>query len=93
MVPAAELARPHTFLSLAPMTSSSYPVRKPSVTAPKADGLAPEIIAAMEKTRRSSSLSSNGSGAGKMRFLKLGPVHSGVHEGEEGDWSEEVVVG
>jgi len=24
--------------------------------------------------------------------LKLGPVHHGVHEGEGGDWSEEVAI-
>jgi hypothetical protein len=44
------------------------------------------------KTRRSSSLSSDGSaskGALGRRFLKLGPVHGG--EGE-GDWSEDVVA-
>jgi len=42
------------------------------------------------KTRRSSSLSSEGSaGAAKRRFLKLGPVHFG--EGD-GDWSEDVVA-
>lgn len=40
------------------------------------------------KTRRSSSLSSNGSSQ-KKRFLKLGPVHFG--EGGNGDWSDEVV--
>ena len=39
------------------------------------------------KTRRSSSLSSDGS-TQKKRFLKLGPVHFG--EGD-GDWSEEVL--
>lgn len=44
------------------------------------------------KTRRSSSLSSDGSasnGTLGRRFLKLGPVHGG--EGE-GDWSEDVVA-
>jgi hypothetical protein len=41
------------------------------------------------KTRRSSSLSSDGSNQ-KRRFLKLGPVHFGEGAGS-GDWSEEVV--
>jgi len=40
------------------------------------------------KTRRSSSLSSDGS-TQKRRFLKLGPVHFG--EGGKDDWSEEVL--
>ena len=40
------------------------------------------------KTRRSSSLSSDG-GSQKKRFLKLGPVHFG--EGGNGDWSDVVV--
>jgi len=51
---------------------------------PTADGAEPL------KTRRSSSLSSEGSsGAAKKRFLKLGPVHFG--EGD-GDWSEDVLA-
>jgi len=41
------------------------------------------------KTRRSSSLSSEGS-TQKRRFLKLGPVHFGEGGGKD-DWSEEVV--
>jgi len=41
------------------------------------------------KTRRSSSLSSDGSNV-KRRFLRLGPVHFGEGGGKE-DWSEEVV--
>lgn len=87
------IAPPFAFLVLAPATSSSYPTRKDSVSAPVA---APEIDARLEKTRRSSSLGSDASAGGQkssMRFLKLGPVHSGVHAGEEGDWSEEVIVG
>ena len=44
-----------------------------------------------EKTRRSSSLSSEGSANGGKRFLKLGPVHSGARDGVTGDWSEEVL--
>jgi len=44
-----------------------------------------------EKTRRSSSLSSEGSANGGRRFLRLGPVHGGVSGGMDGDWSEEVL--
>ena len=44
------------------------------------------VIAEALKTRRSSSLSSDGSQ--KRRFLKLGPVHFG--ERGQGDWSEAV---
>jgi hypothetical protein len=41
------------------------------------------------KTRRSSSVTSDGSGRGpRRRFLKLGPVHFGVGDG---DWSEDVI--
>jgi hypothetical protein len=40
------------------------------------------------KSRRSSSLSSDGSNQ-KKRFLKLGPVHFG--DGGKNDWSEDVV--
>lgn len=95
-VPATEERRPSTFLSLAPTTSSSYPstplvkshspqspLNDPTAAAaPNAAALDSELL----KTRRSSSLSSNGTQ--KRRFLKLGPVHFG--EGD-GDWSEEVV--
>jgi hypothetical protein len=51
--------------------------------APSAETIDSELL----KTRRSSSLSSDGS-TQKKRFLKLGPVHFG--EGD-GDWSEEVL--
>jgi len=45
-------------------------------------------IAASLKTRRSSSITSEGStGSAKQRFLKLGPVHFGEGDGK-GDWSE-----
>jgi hypothetical protein len=103
MVSAAEereQSRPHTFLSLAPTTSASYPVRpasrSPAVKSPALEATAvrevPAAIEGMEKTRRSSSLSSNGSLSQKRRFLKLGPVHHGVHEGDGGDWSEEIAI-
>jgi len=95
----------HRFLSLAPTTSASYPstpksptlkaapVQKPIAAADTAAEVTtpalPIDVDAEHKTRRSSSLSSNGSLMAKRRFLKLGPVHFG--EGS-GDWSEEVVV-
>lgn len=99
-VPAAEeraQEQTHTFLSLAPATSASYPVQKPTVAAAKKESKQVETEEALalatpvvpgEKTRRSSSLSSDGSLVQKRRFLRLGPVHFGVGEG---DWSEEVV--
>ncbi|CAJ2500101.1 Uu.00g029540.m01.CDS01 [Anthostomella pinea] len=68
--------RPSTFLSLAPETSASYPT-----TQSTAPGLA----------RRSSSLGSQSS-AGSLRFLKLGPVHWGEHQGEHKDDFHEVAV-
>lgn len=104
-VPAREeraIAAPHTFLSLAPATSASYPTRRSCSESPKQAVIDAPIAAALEekkvptaqemedrlKTRRSSSLSSDGS---KMRFLRLGPVHHG--EGDAlGDWSEEVAI-
>jgi hypothetical protein len=90
---------PHTFLSLAPTTSSSYPLKPapktPVAQDPVMEATAPEAevvtIEGLEKTRRSSSLSSNGSLSQKRRFLKLGPVHHGMHQGEEGDFSEVVI--
>lgn len=101
LVPAAEersQVAVHKFLSLAPTTSASYPALPKSPT-PKSpvqkpvDGADAATIPALPvetdiKTRRSSSLSSNGSLMSKRRFLKLGPVHFG--EGD-GDWSEEVI--
>jgi len=105
LVPAAEersQAAVHSFLSLAPTTSASYPtmvakapksptVFKPVATADvaiEATTPALPVVDAEHKTRRSSSLSSNGSLMAKKRFLKLGPVHFGERDG---DWSEEVI--
>ncbi|KAH6711630.1 hypothetical protein BKA61DRAFT_94893 [Leptodontidium sp. MPI-SDFR-AT-0119] len=103
-VPAAEeraQLQTHTFLSLAPTTSASYPLAKPSpaakaLSAESKPAVTEEALALalaapavpVEKTRRSSSLSSDGSLMQKRRFLKLGPVHFGAGDG---DWSEEVV--
>jgi len=102
LVPAAEERSQitvHSFLSLAPTTSASYPTMakapkspayKPVATADAIEATTPvlPVVDAEHKTRRSSSLSSNGSLMAKKRFLKLGPVHFG--EGD-GDWSEEVI--
>jgi hypothetical protein len=67
------------------MRADPTPARLEAVTtaAPNAEAIDSELL----KTRRSSSISSDGS-TQKKRFLKLGPVHFG--EGD-GDWSEEVV--
>ncbi|KAL2063603.1 hypothetical protein VTL71DRAFT_5408 [Oculimacula yallundae] len=101
-VPAAEERAQlgtHRFLSLAPTTSASYPLMKASPAAEAASAESKPAVTAetlalatptvpVESHRRSSSLSSDGSLMQKRRFLKLGPVHFGV---SEGDWSEEVV--
>ncbi|KAI1827475.1 hypothetical protein F4861DRAFT_536040 [Xylaria intraflava] len=60
----AKASRPASFLCLAPETSSSYPTVR---------DIKPAMI-----SRRSSSVSSNGS----FRVLKLGPVHYGEHPDE-----------
>lgn len=81
------------FLSLAPTTSASYPstplakspIALPTQAPVQGKEATPEEI--LLKTRRSSSTSSDASASGKMRFLKLGPVHFGKGDGL-GDWSE-----
>ncbi|KAH6853584.1 hypothetical protein B0I37DRAFT_10297 [Chaetomium sp. MPI-CAGE-AT-0009] len=87
--------RPSTFLSLAPSTSASYP-RTPRVKEPlTAEALAQQQQQASASTeeelakRRTSSLSSD---ASKFRFLKLGPVHWGEHQGENDTDFHEVAV-
>jgi hypothetical protein len=81
-----------TFLSLAPTTSASYPssplIKSPVQTTLKAP-TAEEINIELLKSRRSSSLDSESSG--KLRFLKLGPVHYGKGDGL-GDWSEAIIA-
>jgi len=50
----------------------------------------------MWNASRSSSMSSEASCASpgqRQRFLRLGPVHDGEHADENGDWSEEVIIG
>lgn len=108
MIPAAEERQqeaPHSFLSLAPTLSASYPVKSATPKSPvqtatpnttSAESAATSVVPSaadidseLLKTRRSSSLSSNGSLSQKRRFLRLGPVH---HDGSHnGDWSEEVI--
>jgi len=87
-VPVAEEQRPHTFLSLAPAVSTPWksPTLAPVVSkdAPVVTPLTAEQEE-LAKTRRSSSLSSDGS---RKRFLKL--AHSTV--AGEGDWAEEEAV-
>jgi len=99
-VPAAEEARqnaPHSFLTLAPTTSASYPttplIKSPATTSPAQQPTknvaAESLDELLLKTRRSSSLGSDASG--KRRYLKLGPVHFGEGDGT-GDWSEDVLA-
>jgi len=88
-VPVAEEQRPHKFLSLAPAVST--PWKSPTLAlvmakeAPVIAALTPEQVEMAAKTRRSSSLSSDGA---QKRFLKL--AHSTV--AGEGDWAEEEAV-
>jgi hypothetical protein len=104
---------PHTFLSLAPTTSASYPVPRKlfpvteasrvwtevrEINATTASIATPEVIGHdMLNARRSSSMSSEASAGAspsqRKRFLRLGPVHQGEHIDENGDWSEEVIIG
>jgi len=83
-----------TFLSLAPMTSASYPptpLTKSPVQTPNAEtpNMLEGLGARMLKERRSSSMGSDSSS--RRRFLKLGPVHFGEGDGK-GDWSEDVIA-
>jgi len=84
----------HSFLSLVPIQSDSYPSSTASSTASTPSDKAPEIVsprmnavdqelaAVPEKTRRSSSVSSG-------RFLKLGPIHFGGEPGVS-DFADEM---
>ena len=93
----------HSFLSLAPVQSASYPVQvatgaaSPNVakaTAPDSGVPTPpgdlvlsaEEVTRVEKTRRSSSVSSEG--ISPRRFLKLGPVFWGGEPGV-GDYADD----
>lgn len=93
--------RPSTFLSLTPNTSESHPrtqkAKDTTVSALTADALTQatkegDSPVLMAKQHRTSSLSSDGSKT-RLRFLKLGPVHWGEHQGAEnqGDWHEVAV--
>ncbi|KAM3086506.1 hypothetical protein ACMFMG_000639 [Clarireedia jacksonii] len=100
-VPAAEDLRPHSFLSLAPKTSASYPANPisksetPPVETKEVSGLSELDRELLLKASRSESMSSDASSVGAQkssgRFLKLGPVHFGENDGK-GDWSEQVVA-
>lgn len=69
----------HKFLVLAPVISSSYPAQKTEASTPTE----PFDVDIVKKERRSSSSGSSASDAsGKLRFLKLGPVHFGGEPGE-----------
>lgn len=71
------------FLPLGPVTSDSFP---------KAQQPAKPAVEGAEHKRRSSSLSSDGKGAG-YRVLKVAPVHFGEHSGDhKDDWHEVVAV-
>jgi len=83
-----QIQRPLTFLSLAPVQSSSYPkhpvplVAKSPVESAAAIKPADHIITGPSvqfTARRHSSTSSLGS----QRFLKLGPVHGGDSGGDD----------
>jgi hypothetical protein len=80
------------FLSLAPVSSASYP-STPLTQSPLQEAVKPTATAEVDlellKSRRSSSVASEASG--KLRFLKLGPVHYGKGDGL-GDWSDAVVA-
>ncbi|KAI9785938.1 MAG: hypothetical protein M1839_008204 [Geoglossum umbratile] len=93
----------HSFLSLAPVQSASYPVQPttgaafPDVakatapdsgvpTPPRGLVLLAEEVTRVEKSRRSSSVSSEG--ISPRRFLKLGPVFGGGEPGV-GDYADE----
>jgi len=94
-VPASHLRRGSAFLVLTPVLSNSYPAipavsRSTSIaseSAASAEEASPtvdtttvaEIESVLKKTRRSSSVSSTGSG--RARYLRLGPVHWGGEPG------------
>jgi len=94
-VPVSHLPRESEFLVLAPVLSNSYPAMSPlfrstsiaSESAASSDEAntavdtttIAEIDSALKKTRRSSSVSSTGSG--RTRYLRLGPVHWGGEPG------------
>lgn len=80
-VPVSEEKIPHRFLSLAPAHSAPWKSPTLEAVAPVVAALTPEQEA-LAKTRRSSSLSSDGA---RKRFLKL------AHVAGEGDWSEEAL--
>jgi len=100
LAPTTSASYPSTPLIKSPVVQSPtqapvLPTQAAENTQTDAVGITPavggveEIDAEVLKTRRSSSLSSDGSS--KKRFLKLGPVHFGEGDGK-GDWSEDVIA-
>lgn len=73
--------QPMVFLSLAPTTSDSAQPAQP----------AQQPVERPAATRRTSSLSSNGS-VQRYRFLKLGPVQNGEHPDENKEDFHEIAV-
>jgi len=94
LAPTTSASYPTAPLIKSPVKANPVDDTKVDSTDAAAAAITPSVasIDAVEplKTRRSSSLGSEGSaGAAKKRFLKLGPVHFG--EGD-GDWSEDVLA-
>lgn len=72
-----------------PLTHGPHP--EPALSPPPGSVSVASSVISMPKVRRSSSMSSDGSTGSKsrLRFLKLGPVHWGEHQGEhKEDWHE-----
>lgn len=72
-----------------PLTPGPHP--EPEISPSLGSVSVASSVMSMPKTRRSSSMSSDGSTGSKsrFRFLKLGPVHWGEHQGEhKEDWHE-----
>jgi len=92
------IPRPLTFLSLAPVKSTSYP-QQPALKSPAEIPASEEIASATTNLSRTSSAASTDAtteaannivSPKQMKFLKLGPVHWGAGDG---DWSEDTVIG
>ena len=95
LAPATSASYPSTPLIKVPAVQSPQSTQTADNTqldaaaVPSAIPGAEQLGVAVLKTRRSSSLSSDG--VSKTRFLKLGPVHFGEGDGT-GDWSEDVIA-
>jgi hypothetical protein len=71
-----------------PLTHGAMPEEDVAIATPRS--MSSSLASIQEpKSRRSSSMSSDGSSRARLRFLKLGPVHWGEHQGDhKGDWHE-----